>query len=297
MREVTDLDFAYFLGLCVARGEILREKLSIRFRYKTRNILSPPKINADLARKSREYVIDTTTLKNKLERFLSVAIEIVKTENEFILNMPMIVESFSYKLITSILKSRNFSFKKASIPNAILSSSKDVKIHFLMGIADACSCPTYADRDQAKRCRICLDIAFENWILPIQICEMLQKDLSIKVHCILWGHPNLRTPRRPNSKAWSKEHRIRIFAEEFAKVGFRFEFKKDILDSFLDHNKTLKKPNLKFCWVEKKGRSKIKPEHPGESDHRIPKEIRGYHFNSFREICSRMGCCQKEKWQ
>ena len=59
MTEITDFDFAYFLGLCVARGEILKDKLSIRFRYKTRRISLPPQENADLARKSREYIIDT----------------------------------------------------------------------------------------------------------------------------------------------------------------------------------------------------------------------------------------------
>ena len=147
MDKVTDFDFAYFIGLCVARGEILGENLSIRFRYKSRRISLPPNINIDLARKSREYVIDTTLLKAKLSRFLKVDIEAVQTENEFYIVMPIVKESFSDKLIVSILGSHNFSFRNAQIPSAILSSTKDVKIHFLMGIADACSCPTWGDRD------------------------------------------------------------------------------------------------------------------------------------------------------
>ena len=293
MDKITDFDFAYFIGLCVARGEILGERLSIRFRYKTRKILLPPDIIADLTRKSKEYV--STLLRDKLSRFFKVDIEATQTEDEFSIIMPIVRESFSDKLIVSILGSHNFSFKTAQIPSVILSSSRDVKINFLMGIADACSCPTYADRDWSGRCRICLDIPFENWNLSIQICKMLQQDLDIKVDGILWGHPNLRTPKRPKSMAWTKEHRIRIFAEEFSKISFRFEFKQDILDVFLKQNKTFEESNLKFCWVTKKGWSKSKPSHPSESDDRIPKEVRGHHINSFRDICSRMGCCQKEK--
>ena len=236
-------------------------------------------------------------MKSKLEKFLKVDIETTQTEDEFSIVMPVVRESFSDKQIVSILGSHNFSFKTAEVPRAILSSTKDIKTHFLMGIADACSCPTYADRDQTKKCRICLDIPFENWKLPIQICEIFQKDLSIKVRDILWGHPNLRSPNKPRSRVWVKEHRVRIFAEEFSKVGFKFVFKQEILDTFLEHNKKLKKTNLKFCWVTKKGRSKLKPSHPSESDDRIPKNIRGHHVSSFRDICSHMGCCQKEKWQ
>ena len=295
MDKITDFDFAYFIGLCVARGEILGERLSIRFNYKTRKIKLPPIENVDLASKIREYKIDASFLKNKLESFFKSNVDISITNNEFSIVMPIVKESFSDKLIVSILGSHNFSFKTTKIPIVILSSTKDVKIHFLMGVADASSCPTYADRDWNSGCRICFDIPFENWSLPIQICRMLQEDINIKVDGILWGHPNLRTPRKPKSMAWTKEHRIRIFAEEFSKIGFRFEFKRDILDVFLRHNKTLQKRNLKFCWATK-GRPKIKPPHISESDVRIPENVRGCHINSFRDICSRIGCCQKEKY-
>ena len=296
MDKVTDLDFAYFIGLCIARGEFIGERLSIRFRYKTRRILLPPNTDADLARKSREYVIDATLLKDRLSRFLRADIEAIQTEDEFSIIVPMIRESYSDKRIVAILGSHNFSFKTAQIPSAILSSTKDIKIHFLMGIADASSCPTYADRDQIKRCRICFDIPFENWDLPIQICRMLQEDINIKVDGILWGHPNLREPNKPRSRAWVKEHRVRVYAEEFSKIGFRFEFKQDILGIFLKHNKTLKKRNLKFCWATKGKQARVKPPHISESDDRIPEGVRGHHINSFREICSRIGCCQKEKY-
>ena len=111
MDKITDFDFAYFIGLCVALGEILGERLVIRFRYKTKRISLPSNVNSGLSRKSREYVIDTTLLKSKLEKFLKVDIETTQTEDEFSIVMPVVRESFSDKQIVSILGSHNFSFK------------------------------------------------------------------------------------------------------------------------------------------------------------------------------------------
>lgn len=295
MDKVTDFDLAYFLGLCVIRGEIKRENLSISFKYRSSKIRLPPRCDADLASKIREYIIDMTDLKIKLEHFLQVTVSMSRSSNEFSLSIPLLDGSLSQKLIISILKTHNFSFKTAKIPEAIKSSSPDIKRHFLMGIADACSCPTYADRNQTNKCRICIDVSFENWELPIQICKMLQEDLNIKVDNILWGHPNLRTPKNPNSQAWKKEHRIRIFAEEFSSVGFRFDFKRDILKTFLSWNKERGVSSIKFCWVDKANQTKNpKPSHPSESDTSIPEPAR-QHIDSFRDICQAMGCCQVQR--
>lgn len=294
MEKITDLDLAYFLGLCVTRGEIIRERLSVGFRYKTSNISLPPG-SESLARKSREYVVDATQLRTNLEKFFQVDIDISTTDIEYNISMPMKEGSFHQKLMVNILGFENFSFKRSVIPNAIKSSENIVKEHFLMGMADACSCPTWGDRDQRKRCRICIDIPFENWILPIQICKLLQEDFNVRVHNILWGHPNLRTAQSPNSKAWAKEHRIRIFAEEFSKIGFRFEFKNDILNSFLTWNKQQNFKTAKYCWVDKKSkRIKEKPHHQFETDSRIHNSAR-IHANSFRDICKAMGCCQRDR--
>ena len=200
--------------------------------------------------------------------------------------------SLAQKILVGVLGTRNFSYKQARVPAAILSASKDIKRTFLMGVADACSCPTYSDRDQLSRCRICLDIPFENWLLPIELCRMMQEDLDVMVDGILWGHPNVRAPNMPNSRSWAKEHRMRVFATEFQKVGFRFEFKNEILGEFVKWNQT-KPLSLKYCWANK-GRERAKPAHNGESDQRIPIGQR-QHFNSFRGICVSIGCCQREK--
>jgi hypothetical protein len=44
----------------------------------------------------------------------------------------------------------------------------------------------------------------------------------------------------------------------------------------------------KFYW-ETKEINKPKPSHPMESSDKIPQEIRGRHFNSWKEICEVLG--------
>lgn len=270
------------------------ENLSISFKYKSSQLNLPPEHDPNLASKIREYIIDTTNLKTKLEHFLQVTVDVSRSSNELSLSIPLLNGSLSQKLIISILKTHNFSFRTAKIPEAIKSSSPDIKRYFLMGIADACSCPTYGDRNQMSKCRICIDVPFENWKLPIQICKMLQEDLNIKVDSILWGHPNLRTPNQPISIAWTKEHRIRMLAEEFCKVGFQFDFKNDILKTFLSWNKEIGPSAINFCWVNKTIHQRPKPPHSSESDMRIPEPARK-HIDSFRDVCRAMGCCQVQK--
>ena len=52
---------------------------------------------------------------------------------------------------------------------------------------------------------------------------------------------------------------------------------------YLDPNKT-----HKFYW-EKPIRKSIRPSHPAESDPRLPREIRGMHFNSWTELAGVLG--------
>lgn len=292
MEQIVDHDISYFLGLCVARGEMNSEQMLIRFRYTSDTIRVPPGSDSDFSRKSREYVIDVVQLEKSLASFFQTDITASKTDSTYTLTVPMREGSFARKTMVGILGDRNFSYRKSRIPRAILAASLDIKRTFIQGIADACSCPTYSDRDQAGRCRICIDIPFDNWLLPLEICRVLQEDLDVKVANILWGHPNVRAPNELNSRSWAKEHRIRIFAPEFEKVGFRFEFKTELLEEFCKWNERKPKPKKFCCPVST--RENEKPDHPGEQDTRLPENQRR-HFDNYREICASLGCAQRAR--
>ena len=85
----------------------------------------------------------------------------------------------------------SFHYKTTDIPKAIWNASIDIQKYFIKGVADACSIPTYGDRDFNNQTRICIDIAFENWNLPVSICRLLQEKLNVPVANILRGHPNI----------------------------------------------------------------------------------------------------------
>lgn len=133
-----------------------------------------------------------------------------------------------------------------------------------------------------------------NWYMVIDIANML-KLVDVPVQTIDFGHPNFRDGKMvkynqgfPNF--WKKEHQIKIFANEFLVIGFNITHKQEALEKyseelleFIDPEKT-----HKFYW-EKSVRRTTKPNHPGEWDECLPREIRGRHFDSWTDLAGVLG--------
>ena len=115
-------------------------------------------------------------------------------------------------------------FTNFQIPKQIFDSNSTIQREFMRGFADTCGYLRKANAYVDKCHRIYFEIPHENWKLAIQICNLLQNKLKVPVQHILWGHPNTRTPSKnindPNFTAWSKEHDLRVFAEDYLKIGF-----------------------------------------------------------------------------
>ena len=293
MSELNQPELAYFLGLCITRGYFSASKIIVNFSYKKSRFSLPPNcLSVDLSKKDREYTIDGTRVTEFLKGYLQT--EIITNQDDQKYSMIVVIPpgSMVSQTLNNILGPlESFSYKTTDIPKAIWNSSIDIQKYFIRGVADSCSIPTYGDRDFNNQTRICIDIPFENWNLPVGICKLLQEKLNIPVANILWGHPNLRTPNQPEDHSWSREHRIRMFSTEFEQIGFGFEFKQEILMNFIKHDKS--KPSI-FCWPNKKYRDKERVKHPDENSDKIPVKARK-HICNFREVCSSMGCVQKEK--
>jgi len=292
MLNLNQPELAYFLGLCVSRGHFSDSKMTVSFNYKTKKIQLPPGLHADLSKKGREYTIDGTKITQLLKEYLQTEIETHQDDQKYSMIVTIPQGSFVFQTLSNILGSLDcFHYKTACIPNSIWKSSTDIQKCFIRGIADSCSSPTYGDRDAKGYTRICMDIPFENWKLPINICRLLQENLKIPVTNILWGHPNLRASQNPTSHSWAKEHRVRLFSTEFQKVDFGFEFKKEILKKFIEHDGS-RRPQT-FCWPNKQSRYTQKMKHNDENSNKIPIEARK-HVCHFREVCSSIGCVQKK---
>jgi hypothetical protein len=182
----------------------------------------------------------------------------------------------------------------------IFAFSKDEKRQFLKGFADVTGYIRRSNYFFDKYMhRVYLEIPY-NWELVIDISNLL-KDLDIPVQSIDWAHPNMRDPQlkkydKGNYSFWKKEHQVKIFANEFLPIGFGVIHKQQSLEMFSaelvkglqSQGVDVSKRTHLFYW-QGQGKSKNKPPHPCEHDDFIPVEIRGKHFNSWKEIAKELG--------
>ncbi|MDW8222584.1 MAG: hypothetical protein RMJ82_06520 [Gemmatales bacterium] len=118
----------------------------------------------------------------------------------------------------------------------VLEAEEPLLKNFLRGFADVAVTPSYADRDQAKRIRIAFPVVHRNRKFADDLLRTFQR-LGVAAKP-LEGVPEKRGPKG------EKEHRIRVYAEDYEAIGFHFEHKQKIL-------KVLAQWNL---WKQGKGR-------------------------------------------
>ncbi len=144
-----------------------------------------------------------------------------------------------------------------------------------------------------------------NWEVCVDIANLL-RSLDIPLQNIRWAHPNIVDPTLKfydRGMRNYKENQIKIWAEEFEKIGFNIEHKNNLLKKFADLNrenwikhssgnkklngKSLSSIHHKFYW-ETKELEKKKQSHPDENQTSIPTKIRGKHFDSWKEIAKEL---------
>lgn len=101
-----------------------------------------------------------------------------------------------------------------------------------------------------------------------------------------------------------KEHQIKIWAEEFEKIGFNIEHKNTLLKKFADLNRKnwkehskasmkykdnpISEVHHKFYW-ETMSNKKVKQKHPDEDHPSVYPKIRGKHYDSWKDIAKELG--------
>jgi len=293
--DYIDPDVAYLLGMIVARGTFHEEgdirRLIIQFPYRLDTMPLLP--NSNLRNIDRETALRVSLddIRNRLNQLLDVNLDIQRRKHEVGLKAVFTKNTISWRDLRFLTNYRT-NYKEFEIPESLYDEDIDIQKEFVRGIVDTAAEPSYADRDQADRQRIVIQIQFGNWRLPVQLCKLLQENLGVSVSNILWGHPNLRGPS--GAPGWAKETRIRIYAQDFEPIGFHFQYKQEVFKEFLEHNRRdgmlpAKPCNPKIKRIRKGGR---KPKHRDESAPSLPPEIRGRHFNAYFKLCQALGCKQ-----
>ena len=189
-------------------------------------------------------------------------------------------------------------YERFHVPRAIFQATdRTIKEEFMRGYADVAGHVRKSNAYTNGRHRVYIDVLNPNWHLPVELCQLLQDHLEVPVQTITWGHPNIRDPYgKDREGAWAREHQIKVFADEYERIGFYIDYKMDVMHQLADYNRTHNLVhNPKFC--DCKPSKGIKPKHPAENDPRLPDIIRGKHFNSYREICRELGCLRCKKWE
>jgi hypothetical protein len=308
-------EFAYLLGMITGKGTIIRNAVTeIHIEIPHKNLIIED-MDAQISVKA-----SLTDIKEILDPLIGTRISVTSIKNKTILSFEKDNADFLVREINKHMGNL-ISCKDFRVPNEIFNAASDIKKEFLRGLADVTA---HIRRSNAAygipyNHRVYIEIP-ANWFLAADVANLLM-DLDIPVHTIDWGHPNTRDPylkdyNKDRKSVWFREHQVKIFAEEFEKVGFKIFHKMKALTQLAEVNKkewdkyvsnkisTSKTQNQRNKWKRKLGRietihhkyywqikeiNKTKPRHPMENDTRIPSIIRGKHFDSWRSIAKELG--------
>lgn len=287
-------DIAYLLGMIVGKGEIIRGE------NQTKILIMIPHKNLEIEGENTQLSIKASFLDiiTRLQPLIGTDLK-TDTSNtrEAIIYFSKDNEDFLIRTINTFFNNEN-SWRRFRIPNEIFNSSTNIKKEFVRGVADVTGHIRQSNQYYSPlfENRVYIEI-MENWMLVIDVANLL-KSLSIPIHTIRFAHPNLVDPRGEYYSRGIrsyKEHQIKIWAEEFEKIGFNIDHKNKLLVRYANKNKrnwkrnvTIENSHHKFYW-ETRDSSVAKPSHPDEGNLTIYSSIRGKHFNSWKEIANALG--------
>lgn len=286
-------DISYLLGLITGRGEIQYnkdvKKIIIDFEYKT---LKSTAITKTFDQKLHIQ----TSLDKVVVRLQNMGINVVKdvADKKISLVLKWDREDIAWLFIKFLINGTRFSYHDFQVPEPIFESTQENKKEFLRGVSDVTAYVRASNyygfsKDQPKRYRVYIEITNKNWHLPPQLCQLIQS-LEIPVQNINYGHPNLRDPNnKKGGRFWAKEHQMKIFADDFQEIGFYISHKEEALLELAESNRENFDTPIELCDGTTK-RNKTKPSHPDENDDNLPTELKGKHFNGFKEICNCLNC-------
>jgi len=296
LSDYIDPDVAYFLGLVTARGELSDtggvKRISIEFPFRNLEVEGIKKkidqrdqilLSLDKAISRVNELTDINIRKNVEEHSVYLVLESLRS-------------TLFWRNVSLLMKGKT-TYYEFEVPDQIFDSDEQIKKEFLRGFADVAGSARFSNRNKWGKCRVYLDVlnSTQNWKLPVQICHLLQDHLKIPVDTIAWGHPNIRDPNLKEynagrKDAWAREHQIKIFADDFEKVGFYMSHKQEILEELANYNREKDFGKAKFCNPPKRLSGKRKPKHPSENSDKLPTEIKGKHYDSYWQICAHLDC-------
>ena len=191
-------------------------------------------------------------------------------------------------------------YNSFEIPQIVHDLKLDLKKEYVSGIMDTAGFPKWANfspamfsKEKKDRARMYFQFV-RNWKLPVQFCNLLETEMDIPIDTIRWGHPNIDDSSRKSydetGYTMFREHQLKIFAENLDPIFHKFEYKRKILQELYNYNNSIGFQVNEPCTPPRSVRGRVAVYHPGENDPRFPSQIKGEHFDTFWQICWKMGC-------
>ncbi len=323
---------SYLIGLICARGHILKDdrRIIIEFAHKNKTIEGiaychkcgdfattkkegnpeaflfckscGTKVDPSVKKVYEQKESTITSLKDNIIPYiapLNAKTFIIGNDHMTFLILEFDKENKSFDYLSYLFKEK-YGFDNFEIPEEMYSEDKTNKIEFVSGFMDAAgffNSGGWLNRDGKNgkgRMRAYFQIV-RNWKMPVLICNFLKNELSLPIHTIDWGHPNIRDSMMKdyydsNPLSWSREHQVKFFPEYYVGFNLRIVHKKNMFDELKNHNEQVVFENSDDCRPPKPiGPASIKPYHFSESDTRIPPEIRK-HYDAYWQVCHDLGC-------
>ncbi len=277
-------DISYLLGLITGRGEVQStheiKKIVIDFEYRS------------LESKAISRIFDQklhiqTSLDPIVLRLQNIGINTQKVVSQSKLSLVLRwqTEDIAWLFIKFLINGTRFNFHEFQIPEPVFDASDANKREFLRGVSDVTAYVRKSNVAHTGKHRVYVEISNRNWYLPAQLCQLFQM-LEVPIQYIGYGHPNMRGGK---ATSWAKEHQIKIYAEDYERIGFYISHKNEALLDLAEFNNTNFPKQQPLCNGEV-SRPRTKINHDHETHDKLPPEINGQHFNSYKEICKCLGC-------
>lgn len=274
-------DMAYFLGLVVGRGVIVRgtetNKLIIEFPFKNLEAQG-------ITKKYDTQIHLSDSLDQIVNRLRKLGLNIRKESDRENKTVSLVIEWYgediAWQLLSYLLDREHSDYHSFRIPRAIFESDKEKQKEFLRGYFDVtgyirASNARFGQKDQQ---RIYLEVDHRNWFLVLDLARLFEI-VGVPMESIDFGHPNFRDPEFKKAAGfWAKEHQIKIFANQFLPIGSYLIHKEEVLKELASLNKT------DLGEGEKTIKVKEKSPNPEESSDKLPEFLRGKHFNHYTEL-------------
>lgn len=232
--DYIDTDVAYLLGMLFGRGQLVEQgdlrRLIITLDIRRKLPKLPPgcTLEMDLDLENERAL---NQARQRVNNLLDANVDIVpaqvgKTTLTAVFVKPTIAWRDLRCLTCEGTDRSDFQLNPAFVEAA--RAQRTILEEFVRGFADVAVTPSYADNAWGQRARVAFPVVHAN----AQFADTLKQMFG------LLGLSAALLPGNPHQRGSKKEHRIRVYAEDYEPIGFHFAHKRRLLQVMADYNRT-----------------------------------------------------------